>query len=233
METGSAPLASSADLIAALSTGFAPRLSLFSLAAPMLVGSALALLLRAHFVALATQTTGDRRAFGNNLVLVTLATTLIILTIKSSLALSLGLVGALSIVRFRTPIKEPEELVYLFLAVGLGVGMGAEVILETGAAFLFILLVSGILFLLQRRRRQCVGLSLLEVGGIETDGASLLSHLRESSLRAELVRVSAAEGTHWVFGLREATQEQLLAAVSRLRTAYPGARVSLHRGSPS
>ena len=40
---------------------------------------------------------------------------LVIVIVKSSLALSLGLVGALSIVRFRTPIKEPEELVYLFL----------------------------------------------------------------------------------------------------------------------
>ena len=39
---------------------------------------------------------------------------LVIVIVKSSLALSLGLVGALSIVRFRTPIKEPEELVYLF-----------------------------------------------------------------------------------------------------------------------
>ena len=39
---------------------------------------------------------------------------LVILVVKSSLALSLGLVGALSIVRFRTPIKEPEELVYYF-----------------------------------------------------------------------------------------------------------------------
>ena len=43
---------------------------------------------------------------------------LVIVVVKSSLALSLGLVGALSIVRFRTPIKEPEELVYLFLAIG-------------------------------------------------------------------------------------------------------------------
>ena len=41
---------------------------------------------------------------------------LVIMVVKSSLALSLGLVGALSIVRFRTPIKEPEELVYLFFS---------------------------------------------------------------------------------------------------------------------
>jgi len=50
---------------------------------------------------------------------------LVIVVVKSSLALSLGLVGALSIVRFRTPIKEPEELVYLFLAISLGLGYGA------------------------------------------------------------------------------------------------------------
>lgn len=47
---------------------------------------------------------------------------LVIVIVKSSLALSLGLVGALSIVRFRTPIKEPEELVYLFLAIAIGLG---------------------------------------------------------------------------------------------------------------
>jgi hypothetical protein len=50
---------------------------------------------------------------------------LVIMVVKSSLALSLGLVGALSIVRFRTPIKEPEELVYLFLAISIGLGYAA------------------------------------------------------------------------------------------------------------
>lgn len=56
---------------------------------------------------------------------------LVIVIVKSSLALSLGLVGALSIVRFRTPIKEPEELVYLFLVIAIGLGYGAGFILET------------------------------------------------------------------------------------------------------
>jgi len=50
---------------------------------------------------------------------------LVIIVVKSSLALSLGLVGALSIVRFRTPIKEPEELVYLFLSIAIGLGYAA------------------------------------------------------------------------------------------------------------
>lgn len=56
---------------------------------------------------------------------------LVIVIVKSSLALSLGLVGALSIVRFRTPIKEPEELVYLFLAIAIGLGYASGQLLIT------------------------------------------------------------------------------------------------------
>ena len=54
------------------------------------------------------------------------AMVLIISVIKSSLALSLGLVGALSIIRFRTPIKEPIELMYFFVPIALGLSLGAE-----------------------------------------------------------------------------------------------------------
>ena len=64
---------------------------------------------------------------------------LVIVVVKSSLALSLGLVGALSIVRFRTPIKEPEELVYLFLAIAIGLGYAAGQILVTTILSLSIL----------------------------------------------------------------------------------------------
>jgi uncharacterized membrane protein YhiD involved in acid resistance len=66
---------------------------------------------------------------------------LVIVVVKSSLALSLGLVGALSIVRFRTPIKEPEELVYLFLAIAIGLGYAAGQILITTILTLSILIV--------------------------------------------------------------------------------------------
>lgn len=58
--------------------------------------------------------------------LLTIVTIGVIAVVKSSLALSLGLVGALSIVRFRAAIKEPEELVFLFLCIGVGLALGAE-----------------------------------------------------------------------------------------------------------
>ena len=65
---------------------------------------------------------------------------LIILIVKSSLALSLGLIGALSIVRFRTPVKEPEELIYLFFSIAIGIGFGAGQTLVTLLVFILIIL---------------------------------------------------------------------------------------------
>lgn len=83
----------------------------------------------------------NRKRFASNFMLITMTTTLIITIVKSSLALSLGLVGALSIVRFRAAIKEPEELAYLFLCIVIGLGLGANQILITAAAFVLILAV--------------------------------------------------------------------------------------------
>jgi len=80
----------------------------------------------------------NRRMFARNFMLVTMTTMLVIAIVKSSLALSLGLVGALSIVRFRAAIKEPEELAYLFLAIGIGLGFGADQRLITIIAFFII-----------------------------------------------------------------------------------------------
>lgn len=80
----------------------------------------------------------NRRMFAKNFMLITMTTMFIITVVKSSLALSLGLVGALSIVRFRAAIKEPEELAYLFLAIAIGLGFGADQRVITVVAFLVI-----------------------------------------------------------------------------------------------
>ena len=70
-----------------------------------------------------------------------LITVLVISVVKASLALSLGLVGALSIVRFRTAVKDPEELLYLFFAIAIGLGMGADQRVPTAVAVLITLLL--------------------------------------------------------------------------------------------
>ena len=87
------------------------------------------------------QSISNRAQLAKVLMIVGLTTFIIISIVKSSLALSLGLVGALSIVRFRTAIKEPEELGYFFMAIALGLGMGANQLLPTVLGFAVLMLI--------------------------------------------------------------------------------------------
>jgi len=83
----------------------------------------------------------NRKSLAGNFVLIGVTTMIIITIVKSSLALSLGLVGALSIVRFRTAIKEPEELAFIFLTISIGLGLGADQKIVTLVGFLFVTLL--------------------------------------------------------------------------------------------
>ena len=67
-------------------------------------------------------------SFGATLVALTLVTTLVILAVSSNVLLSLGMVGALSIVRFRTPVKEPLDIVFLFWCIAAGIVLAAGLI---------------------------------------------------------------------------------------------------------
>ncbi len=91
--------------------------------------------------------------FSKNFIILGLTTTLVITIVKSSLALSLGLVGALSIVRFRAAIKEPEELVYLFLIISTGLGCGAGQLKITLIGILFSILIIIIFSIFWQRKK--------------------------------------------------------------------------------
>jgi len=106
----------------------------------LLLSALLAWILGRVYVKFGT-TLSNREQFARNFLLVTTTTMLIITIVKSSLALSLGLVGALSIIRFRAAIKEPEELSYLFLAISVGLGFGAEQTVITMLAFFIMLAI--------------------------------------------------------------------------------------------
>lgn len=100
----------------------------------------LSILIQLVYVKFST-TLSDKLEFSKNFVILGLATTLVITIVKSSLALSLGLVGALSIVRFRAAIKEPEELVYLFLIIATGLGCGSGQITITALGIILSLII--------------------------------------------------------------------------------------------
>ena len=108
----------------------------------LIVTLILSLLVKIVYTKFST-TISNKNEFSKNFVILGLTTCIVITIVKSSLALSLGLVGALSIVRFRAAIKEPEELAYLFLiiAIGLGAGAGQIVIITIGTIVSLIIIV--------------------------------------------------------------------------------------------
>lgn len=120
---------------------FSNTISLQDFFLGFLITAIMAILIRNFYIKYGTAIS-NRHRFANNFLALALIVMLIITIVKSSLALSLGLVGALSIVRFRAAIKDPEELVYLFLTIGLGLATGA------GQFIIAITAIPMILFLL-------------------------------------------------------------------------------------
>lgn len=90
--------------------------------------------------------------FGLLLVMTTLTVAFVIMTIASNIVLSLGMVGALSIVRFRTAVKDPLDVGFLFLSIAAGLTAGAGLFLIAGIGTVFICMVFIVFFMLDRRK---------------------------------------------------------------------------------
>ena len=118
----------------------APDISYSNFVIAILVSAFLAFIVKLAYIRI-SRTLNDREYFSDIFVPLAIITTLVITVIKFSLALSLGLVGALSIVRFRAAIKEPEELVYLFFIIGIGLANGANQFLVSIICTFFIILI--------------------------------------------------------------------------------------------
>ena len=85
-------------------------------------------------------------SFNLSLIMLSMVTTLVIMCISSAPALSLGMVGALSIVRFRTAVKDPMDTVYMFWAIAVGITVGANFILFSIIGTLVIAVILLVLF---------------------------------------------------------------------------------------
>ena len=143
-------------------------------------------------------TLSDKFEFSKNFVILGLATTLVITIVKSSLALSLGLVGALSIVRFRAAIKEPEELVYLFLIIATGLGCGAGQITITAIGVLISLLIIIIYSIFIKRRKlhgdQITNFTIIfpqRIPGVEIDRT--ISQIKKFCLEMKFISLSSTD----------------------------------------
>lgn len=110
-----------------------PMQVLLTLAVALVVGLLIFIVYRLTFAGVMYS-----RTFNVSLVMLTLVTTLMLMLITDKLALSLGMVGALSIIRFRTAVKDPIDTVFMFWAVGEGVAIGAGSIVTALIAAVFI-----------------------------------------------------------------------------------------------
>jgi len=179
----------------------------------------------------------NKRKFARLFVFIAATTMLVIAVVKTSLALSLGLVGALSIIRFRTPIKEPEELAYLFLAIGLGLGLGANERGVTIVAFAAILLYMGLMSL--RVSRGLPPRLLVHVSGdvptaegsAERTLKALLAEVERDVPRVDLRRVDTeGESFQATLVLDLERTDQVAELLSRIQKVLPSGSVSVIEG---
>jgi len=134
----------------------------------------------------------DRRKFSNNFIPLAVGTLLIIAVIKSSIALSLGLVGALSIVRFRSAIKDPEELTMLFLVIGLGLLGGANKPILAVLAFALIFPILFFNFKMSLRKGTVTNKAFLNIKTNLSDIEILISAISDHTSYLEVKRVDSA-----------------------------------------
>ncbi len=133
-------------------------------------------------------------SFGVTLVALTMITSLVILAVTSNVVLSLGMVGALSIVRFRTAIKEPLDIAFLFWAIAVGIVLAAGMIPLAVFGSLFI----GIIILLFANHKDTSNpyIVVLECAGSESEEAALsflMQHTKRCVIKSKTAKKDQVE----------------------------------------
>ena len=131
-------------------------------------------------------------SFGVTLVALTMITTLVILAVTSNVVLSLGMVGALSIVRFRTAIKEPLDIAFLFWSIAGGIVLAAGMI--PLAVFGSVLIGLIILFFANRKEHTNPYIIVLECGGHDSEQKAM-AFLKERTTKCTVKSKTARKGS--------------------------------------
>ena len=153
------------------------------------------------------------RSFNKSLAIMPMITTGILLAMQSNLVISLGMVGALSIVRFRNAVKDPLDLLYLFWSISIGIIFGAglfelAVLLSLGVT-LFVFLLD----LLPALRAPCI----LVVSTNSPSEDDIVSAVKLSAPHAKIrSRNVSARGTDWIFELQTKESSSLVDKLSSM-----------------
>ncbi len=135
-------------------------------------------------------------SFNISLIMLTMVTSMIIMCISSSIGLSLGMVGALSIVRFRTAIKDPMDTVYMFWAIAAGITIGANYVLYAVIGTLIIAVVLFALSLFSSKAGENYLLVVHFEDRASKDVASILHKVPQMKVKSRTVTRGGVEATY-------------------------------------
>lgn len=156
------------------------------------------------------------RSFCISLLAMDVITTLIIMSVTSNVVLSLGMVGALSIVRFRTAIKDPLDIAFLYYAIGAGIMCGANLL---GLAAIGVVLVGVILFVASRLPAASDAYILMLTVNVD-DEDPVVKYIKKNTKKAAL-KSKALVGTSAELSLEVTLDGGSTKFMNKLN-AYPG-----------
>ena len=162
--------------------------------------------------------------FAMTLMMLTLITTPVVMCIKSNISLSMGMVGALSIVRFRTAVKDPMDTAYMFWALTMGILLGAELYVHAVAVVLGIGVILMLMTFVRFRNPDSYLLVVHYDDYAEQDITQLLRRtVRQRKLRSKTVTRSGAEMTVEV---RLDSKQDLVSAVLNIEGVHDATLVA-------
>ena len=184
-----------------------------------------------------SSTLSNRFSFSKIFIILGVTTCIVIMIVKNSLALSLGLVGALSIVRFRAAIKEPEELVYLFLVIAAGLGCGAGQLKITIAGIVFSLVIIFIYSFFSKKQKidylETVNLAIIinqDISDLKIN--QMIEKIKKTSKEIKFISMSRTiKNTNINLDIQVMSFEKLISITNLIKTNYKNSKVIVARNN--
>lgn len=167
---------------------------------------------------MATKRSFYSKSFNVSLALIAVITASIILAMQSNLVISLGMVGALSIVRFRTAIKDPMDLVFLFWSISVGIICGAGMF--TIGIITSLIITVGLILLEMTPMGKAASLLIVNADSIETEKEVLSVVSAHSKLVKVKSRNVTKEKADFIISCKPGDETALVAEVSKVKHVY-------------
>ncbi|NLL79452.1 MAG: DUF4956 domain-containing protein [Clostridiales bacterium] len=180
---------------------------IFNMLISLLIGMLIYYIYRKYF-----QGVVFSRTFAMTLIGMTVLSCMVTLAISTNIVISLGMVGALSIVRYRTAVKEPLDLLYLFWAITSGITVGADMYLLAFIGALFMLTIIR-MFTIRFRQDECYMLILHTEGKADMDAVHNAFGKLKYSTKSQILRKEQTEIT-----LQFSSDEKGLSVTESLRS---------------